>query len=383
MLVAMILALVLAGPALAPLEETDSPRGEVVAEISGDVAEVEAAEPKPAQAAAHPADPADAAPPVLALARPSPLGHAGLIRTVDATPAGPMGWSLGFTSSLLVKKGFLYTEDVKDRHVHYIGALHGSFAPLRFLELYLAVGFCVDSTDLSIQDPSTYRRLGNSFFGIKGMLPVCDLYSIALAVTPRLFVEVDGLSFDWDATSVSLVLAQTLDLSARTPVPLRIHVNLGWDFNNTARLVAKREREASVEAGAPQHILRFERFVLDVSRTDFLLATLAFEAATPWASPFVEWSYRIPVSRQAFECPGSVVTAFPDDDSCLSDEGPRAYHMDLALGLRISPPSLPGLGILVAVDVGLTGVGVHVRELPAIPPYTLYLGVSYSGIGKR
>ena len=125
--------------------------------------------------------------------------------------------------------------------------------------------------------------------------------------------------------------------------------------------------------------MRFERFVLDVSRTDFLLATLALEALTPLASPFVEWSYRIPVSRQGFDCFGGGPTAFPDDDSCLSEEKARAFHMDLALGLRISPPSLPGLAILIAADVGLTGVGVDVRELPAHPPYRLLLGLSYSG----
>ncbi|MBW2263527.1 MAG: hypothetical protein JRG91_16320, partial [Deltaproteobacteria bacterium] len=323
------LALVLAGPALAPYEEADAPRGEVVAEISGEEVEYGSAEHKPEPKPTPSGDAADADPLVTALSRPSPSGHSGLVRTMDAKTGGPMGWSLGSTSTLFVKKGFLYTKDVKDRHVHYIGTLHVSFAPLRFLELYLAVGFRVDSTDLSIQDPSTYRRLGNSLFGVKGVLPVSDLYSIALAVTPRFFVEVDGLSFDWDATSVSLLLAQTFDLSASTPVPLRIHLNLGWDFNNTARLVAKREREASAEAGFPQYVMRFERFVLDVSRVDFLLAALALEVVTSWASPFVEWTYRVPVSRQGFDCIGGGPTAFPDDDSCLHEEQARAFHMDL------------------------------------------------------
>jgi hypothetical protein len=375
MLAAQLLALVLAGPALAPHEEEDSPRGEVVAEISGEEPGNGTVAPKPEP----PEDEADPDPPVKSLPRPTPSGHSGLVRTMDADAGGPMGWSLGFTSTLLVKKGFLYEKDVEDRHVHYIGTLHGSFAPLRFLEIFLAVGFRVDSTDLSFQDPSVYRRLGNSLFGVKGVLPVSDLYSIALAVTPRLYVEVDGLSFDWDATSVSLLLAQTLDLSVRSPVPLRIHLNLGWDFNNTAKLVEERETEMTVEAGSPRYVMRFERFVLDVSRTDFLLATLALEASTSWASPFIEWSYRIPVARHQFRCLEMDSEAFPDDDSCLSEKKAGAFHMDLALGLRISPPSLPGLGILIAVDVGLTGVGVNVRELPAHPPYRLVLGVSWSG----
>ena len=377
MLAVQLLAFALAGPALAPLEDPDAPRGEVVAEISGE--EIETGSPEPGMAPTPPAEEPEVDPPVTDLSRPSASGHAGLVRAMDASAGEPMEWSLGFTSALLVKKGFLYTEDVRDRHVHYLGTLHGSLAPLRFLELFLAVGFRVDSTDLSIQDPSTYRRLGNSLFGLKGVLPVSDLYSIALAVTPRFFVEVDGLSFDWDATSVSLLLAQTIDLSARTPVPLRIHLNLGWDFNNTAHLVVERERGESAEAGYPQFIMRFERFVLDVSRVDFLLAVVALEASTPWVSPFVEWAYRIPVPRKVFDCPGGGPTSFPDDDSCLSEEQARAFHMDLALGVRISPPSLPGLGVLIGVDIGLTGVGVDVRELPAHPPYRLMLGLSYTG----
>jgi hypothetical protein len=379
MLALPLLALALTGPALAPYEDPDAPRGEVVAEISGDGIEAGTGDTEPVPVAAPPVDEPRVDPPVTDLTRPSPSGHAGLVRTVDAAAGGPMQWSLGFTSALMVKKGFLYTGDVRDRHVHYLGSLHASLAPLRFLELFLSVGFRVDSTDLSIQDPSTYRRLGNSLFGVKGVLPVSDVYTIALAVTPRFYVEVDGLAFDWDATSVSLVLAQTFDLSTRSRVPLRIHLNLGWDFDNTARLVAQRESEASAEAGYPQFIMRFERFVLDVSRVDVLLATVALEAVTSWASPFVEWAYRIPVARQGFDCLSGGPAAFPDDDGCLGEKKARAFHMDLALGLRISPPSLPGLAVLLAVDVGVTGVGVDVRELPAHPPYRLMLGLSYSG----
>jgi hypothetical protein len=379
MLVLQLLALALTGPALAPYEDPDAPRGEVVAEISGDGMETGTEASAPAGPPAPPVDEPRSDPPVTALPRPSPSGHAGLVRIMDATAGGPMQWSLGFSSALMVKKGFLYTGDVRDRHVHYMGTLHASLAPLRFLELFLAVGFRVDSTDLSIQDPSTHRRLGNSLFGVKGVLPVSDLYTIALAVTPRFYVEADGLAFDWGATSVSLVLAQTIDLSARTRVPLRIHLNLGWDFDNTAHLVARRESEASAEAGSAQFIMRFERFVLDVSRVDVLLAAVALEATTSWASPFVEWTYGIPVARQGFDCPAGGPTAFPDDDDCLIEKKARAFHMDLALGLRISPPSLPGLAVMLAVDVGLTGVGVDVRELPAQPPYRLLLGLSYSG----
>jgi hypothetical protein len=310
---------------------------------------------------------------------PSPLGHAGLVRAMSAASGGPMSWSVGFTSAFFVKKGFLYTDEVKDAHRRFSGNLHASFTPVRFLELFLRVEFRVDATDLSIQDPQTYRRLGNSLLGLRGVLPLSDVYTISLSVAPRFYVEVDDLPFQWNATSVTLMTAQTLDFVSRIRVPLRIHLNLGWDFDNTARLVEKREAELSEEAGYSVNIMRFERFVLDVGRTDHLLLAVGVEIATPWAAPFIEWAWDVPMARRGFECIQRGPVAFPDDDSCLGREGYKAFHMNLVLGLRLAPVPVPGLGFIAAVDLGLTGVDAHVRELPANPPYVIYLGLSYSG----
>lgn len=372
----LLLATLLCGPALAPYEAADEREGEVVAEIVGEEIEYAVEEPEPEEE--EEVDEQEPASPPL----PSPSGYLGLVRAMSAPSGHALGWSVGFHASFFVERGFLYTHGVEDEHTHFTGTLHGSFTPVRFLELFLAVGFRVDSTDLDIQDPGSYRRLGNSLIGLKGILPLADFATLALAVVPRFYVEMDDAPFDWDATSVTLMLAQTFYLAPRTPVPLRIHLNLGWDFNNSARLVDKREREMTGEAGFAQYVMRFERFVLDVTRTDLLLLVTGLEVSTTWVAPFVEWAYRIPVERTGFDCLPRMTVAFPDDDSCLDVEGASASHMNLVLGLRFQPRPVPGLSFLAAADLALTAVGKNVRELPANPPYRLYLGVSYSGKGK-
>ncbi len=313
---------------------------------------------------------------------PSTMGYSGLVKTMAATSGSPMSWSVGFNASFFVKKSFLYTGDVKDEHKRIQGAVHFRFTPIKYLEIFVALDSYANSTNLSIQRPQLFQTLGDTTIGVKGLYSV-DLYTVALALYPRFLNKVGDVGFDWKATSVTLMLANTLDLKPRTNFPLRIHVNFGWDFNNSSKLVESREKAMTAAAGFAQYIMRFERFALNVNRNDSFLMSLAFDFTTPWVNPFLEWNMEIPVNRQGFNCLQQQYSAFPDDDSCLQIEGGAAFPMDLVLGLRFQPPPVPGLSFLVAADIGLLGTKTHVRELPANAPYDIYFGVSYSHAKKK
>jgi outer membrane protein OmpA-like peptidoglycan-associated protein len=115
-----------------------------------------------------------------------------------------------------------------------------------------------------------------------------------------------------------------------------------------------------------------------VNRTDFVRIAAGFEAPLQAGKvglhPMLEWQWGIPVNRQGFQCPQPANTT---NDTCLADEGLKAFPMLLTMGLRIlSPPK--GLAFTVAVDVGLTGTRHFVRELAPTAPYDIILGVAYA-----
>ncbi|MBW2263525.1 MAG: OmpA family protein, partial [Deltaproteobacteria bacterium] len=268
------------------------------------------------------------------------------------------------------------------KHKRIQGAVHLRFTPIKYLELFVAVDSYANSTNLDIQNPKLFQTLGDTTIGVKGLYTVKNLYTVALAVYPRFLNKVGDVGFDWKATSVNIMLAQTFDLKPSTNFPLRIHLNIGWDFNNSAKLVEGREKAMTnampEEWRYQQYIMRFERFALNVNRNDYLLVALGFDFTTPWVNPFLEWTLDVPVNRQGFNCLQSGPSAFPDDDSCLDIEGFAAYPMDLTIGFRFQPPPVPGLSFLVAADIGLVGMKTHVRELPANTQYNIYLGASYA-----
>jgi outer membrane protein OmpA-like peptidoglycan-associated protein len=314
------------------------------------------------------------------VAYPGIMGHTGLIHTMSAQTGESMSWSFGMHLSFFEKKGFLLPDENRDVH-KYIGAsAHLRFSPIEYLELYASVTARSNSTDAWYQQPSLFQTIGDSTVGVKGLYTVADLYTVALAVAPRFVNSVGDTGFDWSATSVTLMLAQTFDVLAKVGFPLKIHVNLGWDFDNTQKLVDHYEVQVDEDPDDPRYITRFERYALQVNRTDFFMAGLALEFPTPWVQPFVEWNMGVPVNRQDFTC---ALKRYGSDDACLEQEGAAGFPMDLTMGFRFQPPPVPELAILVAADVGLTGQKRFVRETAPNEPYMIYLAASYSFVQRK
>jgi hypothetical protein len=172
----------------------------------------------------------------------------------------------------------------------------------------------------------------------------------------------------------------------RRAVPLITRFNAQYWFDNSAELTASIEDRRYTALGGTvpadletrQLLTPFERYAYGVNRTDFVRIAAGFEAPLQAGKvglhPMLEWQWGIPVNRQGFEC---AQAANANDDSCLADEGLRAFPMLLTMGLRIlSPPK--GLAFTVAVDVGLTGTRHFVRELAPTAPYDIILGIAYA-----
>ncbi len=313
---------------------------------------------------------------------PGPLGASGLVHTMSARTGEPLSWSLGMHVSFFKMKGFLYQKEVKDTHTSVAASAHLRFTPIEYLELFASVSARSNATNLAIQQPSLFQTIGDFSFGVKGLYTFADMYTLALAVVPRFVNSVGETGFDWSATSVTLMLANTLDFAAKTGFPLLVHVNLGWDFNNTAKLVDQIETQMDQDPAHPHYIMRFERYALGISRNDAFLAGLALEFKTPWVQPFLEWNMALPVNRQDFLCAQRGPLAFPDDDSCMAQEGFKGVPVDLTLGLRFQPLPVPELSIILAADIGLSGTKTFVRETVPNEPYVIWLAASYSFVKR-
>jgi len=344
-----------------------------------------APEPSPDEDASpqdEPSVPVDPAPgeDTVPLEHPGPLGHPSLLHTLTAPTGPPLTWSVGLSTAFFVRRGFLADGPDEDGHGHFDASLHFRIAPIRWLEIFAAVMTRVDTTDHEAFGDEVHHRFGDALIGLRGVLPVGDVYTLSLAVVPRFLTRLDSVLWDWSATGVAITLAQTVDLAAAANVPLRLHVNVGWDFDGSSRLVEGVEKQRSEEVGEQQHINRWERYVSGIRRVDSLDLAAGLELTFPWVRPFIEWNMSILVSRLPFDCPAP---SDAGDDGCLAGEGARAHPMTMALGLRILPPEAAGFSILIAAEVAMLGVGVHVHEIAAVEPWSIHIGVAWTaGISR-
>lgn len=183
--------------------------------------------------------------------------------------------------------------------------------------------------------------------------------------------------------TVSLVKTSTLGRS----------VPVGYRLESSPAIIASGEAAryeqlptAGPDARRPRdqedrHLIdRVQRFALRIDRMDALTLGVGLEApleprdAQTTLSPLLEWTLEVPVDRRGVPC---VPSLDPGADGCLTTQGFGAFRQRLGLGLRVLPP-LRGVAITVALEIVLTGVHAHVRELAAQDPYRVLLGFAYT-----
>lgn len=318
------------------------------------------------------------------VALPSLTGTTGGLHLTGAETGeqGSTRFALGFgyfsTSDMLIKG---------DSHEQISFGLEFSWTPLTWLETYFSLQTQASSNGAF--DPDLIMTLGDVSFGAKYTRAITKWLSIALdagLLVPTAGSDV-GLELGALGLDTRLSATANVPLSKRTPLLLRL--NLGYRLDNSSELVSGTEdaRYDSLDSPAPRkdetrHLInRFERFGLGVSRTDLfelgLGAEIVFRIGKTFElRPLVEWTWGLPVNRQGYDC---VTARTSSDDSCVADEGVSSTPMNLTLGVRTSP-FWSGLSMYAASDIGLTGVGPEhaVRELPAVAPYKVLVGFTYS-----
>ncbi|HKO53006.1 MAG TPA: carboxypeptidase regulatory-like domain-containing protein, partial [Polyangiaceae bacterium] len=255
-----------------------------------------------------------------------------------------------------------------------------SVTVLPFLEAF--AGFHNHATSNTRGRPQLLQVLGDTNLGVKGFTPHTPdgIFSFGGEAQLWLLNGTGGVGLDSASTSFALRGLATADLNNRSRVddriPLRFHANIGYMFDNSAKIVSTVENTAPPQGrGGP--ISRIERFGLNINRVDFFKMGFAAEYVHEFVRPFLEWSVDVPVNRQDYTCVVSKAQA--NGDLCLGlNQGMSTTPSRFTVGARVFPWQDHGLSVLAAFDVGTGATSKFVEEIAPELPWNFYFALSYA-----
>jgi outer membrane protein OmpA-like peptidoglycan-associated protein len=316
----------------------------------------------------------------------------GLLHLSEASSGAPGTFRVSFWGSWFNSSGFLCNaesicpslrgepetaEDESER----VGAHFGISATLLpFLEAFIGLHNTASSDNRG--RPQLLQILGDTNLGLKGFLPwqPDQMFSFGGQVQLMLLNGTGSVGLDGGGTSFGLKGLVSGDFNNRTNpeerVPLRLHMNLGYLFDNSGNIVDDIESREPPE-GRGGRITRIERFGLDINRVDSFQIGLGAEFVHEVIRPFVEWNIDIPVNRQEHTC--NINSAEDAGDLCLGDNaGFSTTPSRLTFGARVFPWEKHGLSLMAAVDIGTGATSSFIEEVAPEPPWTLYFGLAYA-----
>jgi outer membrane protein OmpA-like peptidoglycan-associated protein len=270
----------------------------------------------------------------------------------------------------------------QEDEVERIGAHIGlSMTIFPFMEGYL--GFHSHAVSNDQGRPQLLQVLGDTDIGLKFFMPwqPDQMFSFGGEAELWLLNTTGGVGIEGSGTSFALRGLATADFHNKSNpddrVPLRLHMNLGYLFDNSGNLVeGVEENRARLANANDERITRIERFGLDVNRVDSFQAGLGAEAVIDIVRPFLEWSIDVPMNRQDHTCIANIAES--RGDLCLgNDAGFATTPSRLTIGARLYP-WLEGFEVLAAVDIGTGATGEFIEEVAPEPPWNLYIGLGYA-----
>jgi len=332
-----------------------------------------------------------------ALPHPSESGFSGLVHSISGDSGDPWSWGVGLHSGFFLKDDFIYDGDTNK---YVSGVVTFRLSIWKYFEAGIAIkSYANYNTRQDGFEPPLFQTLGDTSLGLRGFYPVHKGIFLGLAYRAILLNKVGDVGIG--AANHELMIPFTADIQKYSPkVPLRIHLNLGWLFDESRKLVEDEEAARAEREGAPCEVNEnqeysplacispVERFALGINRNDLFKVGLGLEFPTPYVSPFAEGNIAIAVNRQDFNCGQNMnESSIAQDDYCLAEKGAMAYPINITVGFRVKGipyKALKGLGILAAADIGVTGIdrNSRVRELAMNPTYMVYLGLSYTSVIK-
>jgi outer membrane protein OmpA-like peptidoglycan-associated protein len=317
-------------------------------------------------------------------------GGVGLLHMQHAQGGEPGQFRLGFTSEFF-SAGFLCNTTtpcpsptggapVTSDTMNHVGAsLTLDATLLKWLEVYLETSVYANSDNAN--NPSLLQVLGDSALGAKMFGHLGKVFWLGGGADLLLVNGSGAVGLDGAATSAKFRLLGTADLRGMdSHVPLRFSLNTTYSLDNTGDVLAATELSQQTNAEKAQGIVppvsRIDRFGLQVNRVDHLDINLGVETflVDERIRPFVEYGLLVPINRQDYLCAPftpSNPTLNPSKDGCLADDA--VVPSKLTIGSRFYPWK-HGFSLLLAMDIGVTGVTNFIEEVSPVAPWTLYIG---------
>ncbi len=314
-------------------------------------------------------------------------GSSGLLRTTAAGSGAEGTFRLHMLTDWFHSTGFLCYDNApcvaasrstQDDATHFGMRIGVSVTPVDFLEAYATIRS--ESNSNSAGQTKLLQILGDSAIGVKAFTPnrIGQLFNFGGSFDMLFMNGAGSVGPDMGAASFKLKLLSTLDF--REPndagLPLRLHANLGYFFDNSATIVEQIERDRDAQNDTRgSRITRVERFGLGINRVDQVQLGIGAEGMFSVVRPFVEWNLGLAANwRQGYQCNPKTASG----DNCLAnDESLPAMPSTLTLGARVNP-WLKGLSALLAMDIGTGGTARFIEELAPTPEWDLWLGVGYA-----
>ncbi len=317
----------------------------------------------------------------------------GLLRVREAGSGAPGTFRFSLWGSYFSGSGFLCGSDsncpdpvdgvpssAEDSATRVSANLGISATVTSFLEAY--AGFYNSATSNNRGSPELLQVLGDMNLGIKGFMPMepDNMFFFGGEAELLLLMGTGGIGVNGSGTGFALRALGTMDLNnhknAADNVPLRAHLNLGYKFDNSAKVVEDLENTDPPEGrGGP--ITRIERFGLGINRVDAFQIGLGAEYIHEYVRPFLEWTLDVPVNRQGYVC--NIDNADLVGDKCLGEEaGLGTSPSRLSLGTRVFPWSGRGLALQLGLDIGTGGTSKFLEEVSPEPPWNFWFGFAYA-----
>jgi outer membrane protein OmpA-like peptidoglycan-associated protein len=306
-------------------------------------------------------------------------GSSGLFYLPEAGSAEAGTFAVGVHGTYFWYKDYLYAGD---RANSMWGAMTLRITPLPFLELYGSLGSSAMYN--SKGNPQLFQAFGDLTFGLKGYYTFADFVTVGANANVFFLNPVGDVGATFDGTSFALDGLATFDFGALHEfLPGRLHLGVGYKFDNSAKLVKDIEAAGGGCGTDPQGngLVTYkgclgpdERTALGINRNDQIRFRTGLDILLPYVSPIVEYKLEVPVNRQDFICPKGIPGS---PDRCMAQHGSKGFRQVITVGARVLPP-VESLALDVGLDIGLTGYGPSVHELAAEAPWRILFGASYT-----
>jgi outer membrane protein OmpA-like peptidoglycan-associated protein len=250
---------------------------------------------------------------------------------------------------------------------------------LKWLEVYGVTGAYANSD--SNNNPGLLQVLGDTTLGAKIFGGLGKVFYVGGGPDLLLVNGSGAVGLDGNATSARFRVISDADLRGmESHTPLRFGLNATYVLDNTGDVLHATELANAKALGfgndvSKAPVSRIDRFGLEASRVDHFDINLGIETflVNERIRPFLEYSIEVPINRQSYLC--SISAAQKQGDGCMATDS--VAPSKLTLGSRFYPWK-NGFSLLLAFDIGVTGVTNYVEEVVPQAPWTLYLGAGWA-----